>query len=78
MIPDNQLVRVIQTKSLSGPGSINQFTTNVEYKIDHTSKTKNRKKKKKTKKSISEHCGYFETKKNSEDSRILSDHISKN
>ena len=40
-----------------------KFTTNVEYKIYHISKTKNHKIVKLSARSVSEHCTYFGTKK---------------
>ena len=39
-----------------------QFTTNVEYKFDHISKTKSQKIIKFSAKSVSEHCASFRTK----------------
>ena len=69
MIPDNQVAKEIESKSMHAggwiPPDINLFwirpspecTTKVQYKFDHTSKTKNRTKK--TQKSVSEHCASF-------------------
>ena len=54
-----------------------QFTTNVEYKINHISKTENHKIVKSNTKSVSEHFASSGTKKMHIILKILNDHISK-
>ena len=54
-----------------------QFTTNVEYKIDHISKTKNLKIIKLSVKSVSKQCASFGTKKCSNETKNFEHKVKK-